>query len=67
MSNSDSIDHSADTTEIKSGSQYEDEPVFGWNPYSELVNGRVAMLAMLGLVLLEWFTKEDLFTWLGLR
>lgn len=42
-------------------------PSFGWNPYSELVNGRVAMLAIAGLILLEWFTKQDLFTWLGLR
>ena len=44
-----------------------EEPSFGWNAYSELVNGRVAMLAVAGLVLLEWFTKQDLFTWLGLR
>lgn len=44
-----------------------EEPSFGWNSYSELINGRVAMLAILGLVLLEWFTKQDLFTWLGLR
>ena len=45
----------------------EDEPSFGWNPYAELVNGRVAMLAIVGVLVLEWFTNQDIWTWLGLR
>lgn len=45
----------------------ESEPGFGWTPYAEIVNGRVAMLAVLSLLMLEWFTNQDLFTWLGLR
>lgn len=68
MSKSDSCSHqSNDTTDVSEGMRCEDDPAFGWNPYSELVNGRVAMLAVLGLVLLEWFTKQDVFSWLGLR
>ena len=43
------------------------EPSFGWNAYSELVNGRVAMLAVLGIVILEVLTGQDVFAWLGLR
>lgn len=67
MSHSDSSHHPSDETDIAEEVGDEQEPAFGWNPYSELINGRIAMLAMLGLVLLEWFTKQDLFTWLGFR
>lgn len=45
----------------------EPEPAFGWTEYAERINGRVAMIAFLALLLLEAFTHQDLFTWLGLR
>lgn len=41
-------------------------PSFGWNAYAEVVNGRLAMLAIVGLLALEWFSKQDLLSWLGL-
>ena len=43
------------------------EPAFGWTPYAEQINGRFAMIGFAALVILEFFTKQDLFTWLGLR
>jgi hypothetical protein len=43
------------------------EPSFGWNVYSEQVNGRFAMVGFVLLLLLEFVTGQDLFTWLGLR
>lgn len=43
------------------------EPAFGWTPYAEVINGRFAMLGFIALLLLEWFTHQDFFTWLGLR
>ncbi len=43
------------------------EPAFGWTPYAELINGRFAMLGIIALLLLEFFTHQDLFTWLGLQ
>ncbi|MEG4031902.1 MULTISPECIES: chlorophyll a/b-binding protein [unclassified Microcoleus] len=43
------------------------EPAFGWNAYSEQINGRFAMVGFVGLLLLEFFTGQDFFTWLGLR
>ena len=43
------------------------EPAFGWTPYAEQINGRVAMLGFVSLLVLELVTHQDLFTWLGLR
>ncbi|MEG3858522.1 chlorophyll a/b-binding protein [Microcoleus sp. herbarium12] len=43
------------------------EPAFGWNAYAERINGRFAMVGFVGLLLLEFFTRQDFFTWLGLR
>lgn len=41
-------------------------PAFGWSAYAEKMNGRFAMIGFVGLLLLEWFTRQDFFTWLGL-
>ncbi len=43
------------------------EPAMGWTRYAEQINGRFAMLGFVLLILLEFFTHQDLFTWLGLR
>ncbi len=43
------------------------EPAFGWTIYAEQVNGRFAMVGFVFLIILEFFTKQDLFSWLGLR
>jgi Chlorophyll A-B binding protein len=43
------------------------EPAFGWTKYAEQINGRFAMLGFVLLIFLEFFTKQDLITWLGLR
>jgi hypothetical protein len=43
------------------------EPGFGWTAYAEQINGRFAMLGFWGLILLEIFTQQDIWTWLGLR
>ncbi|MGF1566891.1 MAG: chlorophyll a/b-binding protein [Nodosilinea sp.] len=42
-------------------------PSFGWNAYAERINGRFAMVGFIALLLLEWFTQQSFFTWLGLR
>ncbi|WP_287278882.1 MULTISPECIES: chlorophyll a/b-binding protein [unclassified Okeania] len=43
------------------------EPAFGWNTYAEIINGRFAMVGFFILLLLELFTHQDFFSWLGLR
>ncbi|MGC9526562.1 MAG: chlorophyll a/b-binding protein [Limnospira sp.] len=45
----------------------EPEPSFGWTSYAEQINGRFAMVGFVILLLLEFFTGQDLWTWLGLR
>jgi hypothetical protein len=44
-----------------------DRPAFGWSPYAELINGRFAMIGFVALLVLEFFTGQDFFTWMGLR
>jgi hypothetical protein len=43
------------------------EPAFGWTQYAEILNGRFAMLGFVALLILEFFTHQDFFTWVGLR
>ena len=43
------------------------EPAFGWTSYAEQINGRFAMLGIVLLLILELFTHQDFFSWLGLR
>lgn len=45
----------------------EPEPSMGWNRYAEKINGRFAMVGFVILLLVEFLTHQDLFTWLGLR
>jgi hypothetical protein len=42
------------------------EPAFGWSAYAEQINGRFAMVGFVALLLLEFFTRQDFFTWIGM-
>lgn len=44
-----------------------DAPGFGWSRYAEQINGRFAMIGFVALLVLELFTRQDIYTWLGLR
>jgi hypothetical protein len=43
----------------------DEAPSFGWNAYAERINGRFAMVGFIALLVLELFTRQDFFTWLG--
>jgi hypothetical protein len=44
-----------------------DPPAFGWTAYAEQINGRFAMIGFVSLLLLEFITGQDFFTWIGWR
>lgn len=45
----------------------ERDPALGWTAYAERINGRFAMVGFIALLLLEFFTRQDFITWVGLR
>ena len=44
----------------------EDEYKFGWSSYSEITNGRFAMIGFLAVVLIELFSKQSFLKWAGI-
>ncbi len=43
-----------------------DEPKFGFNLYSERLNGRAAMVGFVVAIVIELVTGKGVLTWLGL-
>ena len=43
-----------------------DEYKFGWSSYSEITNGRFAMIGFLAIMLIELFTKQSFLKWAGI-
>lgn len=58
---------SQETPKPETSSTPEPSPAFGWTAYAERVNGRFAMVGFMALLILEFFTHQDLITWVGLR
>ena len=46
--------------------EIEDEYKFGWGSYSEITNGRFAMIGFLAIVLIELFSKQSFLKWAGI-
>ena len=44
----------------------EDKYKFGWSGYSEITNGRFAMIGFLAIILIEIFSKKTFLSWAGL-
>ena len=44
----------------------EDKYQFGWSSYSEITNGRFAMIGFLAIVLIELFSKQSFLKWAGI-
>ena len=44
----------------------EDVYKFGWSSYSEITNGRFAMIGFLAIVLIELFSKQSFLKWAGI-
>ena len=50
-------------TDLKSDPQ--PQPGFGWTAYAEQINGRFAMIGFVAMLILQFVTRQDFFTWLG--
>ena len=44
----------------------EDKYKFGWGSYSEITNGRFAMIGFLAIILIELFSKQSFLKWAGI-
>ena len=55
--------------EIKTEEQsieIEDKYKFGWSNYSEITNGRFAMLGFLAIILIELISQKSFLNWAGI-
>ena len=46
--------------------EIKDEYKFGWNSYSEITNGRFAMIGFLAIILIELFSQQSFLKWAGI-
>ena len=58
--NSEEIQIDEQTIEI------EDKYKFGWSNYSEITNGRFAMLGFLTIILIELISQKSFLNWAGI-
>ena len=43
-----------------------DKYKFGWSNYSEITNGRFAMIGFLAIILIELFSQQSFLKWAGI-
>ena len=55
-----------DNTLDEKSLEIKDEYKFGWSSYSEITNGRFAMIGFLAIVLIELFSKQSFLKWAGI-
>ena len=53
---------SGDKQQIETEENYK----FGWSSYSEITNGRFAMLGFLAIILIELFSQKSFLNWSGI-
>ena len=62
-----------DTTEQTGDNKLEDKSIgiddeykFGWSNYSEITNGRFAMIGFLAIILIELLSQQSFLKWAGI-
>ena len=55
-------DNESDVESIEIKNEYK----FGWSSYSEITNGRFAMIGFLAIILIELFSKQSFLKWAGI-
>ena len=46
--------------------EIKDEYKFGWSSYSEITNGRFAMIGFLAIIIIELFSQQSFLQWAGI-
>ena len=46
--------------------EIKDEYKFGWSSYSEITNGRFAMIGFIAIIVIEFFSKQSFLKWAGI-
>ena len=46
--------------------EIKDEYKFGWSRYSEITNGRFAMIGFLAIIIIELLSQESFLKWAGI-
>ena len=64
--NEENINHE-EIKSVKKSVEIEDIYKFGWSKYSELTNGRFAMLGFTAIILIELFSHKSFFNWAGIQ
>ena len=59
-------EQSEDNKLDKKSMNIEDEYKFGWSSYSEITNGRFAMIGFLAIILIEFFSQQSFLKWAGI-
>ena len=67
--NNQSIEQEKTDSEIETPSTSattSDIPEFGWSGYAERINGRFAMIGLIAVLLIEYFSKISFLEWSGI-
>ena len=62
QNNKNSEEENIDEKSIEIENKYK----FGWSIYSEITNGRFAMIGFLAIILIELFSKQSFLKWSGI-
>ena len=60
--NEETRDSQLDTKSIDTEEEYK----FGWSSYSEITNGRFAMIGFISIILIELFSQQSFLKWAGI-
>lgn len=51
----------------KTSEEIEDNYKFGWSIYSEITNGRFAMLGFIAIIFIELLSQQSFLKWAGIQ
>ena len=61
------VDEQSDENKLDEKSKdIDDKYKFGWSSYSEITNGRFAMIGFLAIIIIELFSQQSFLNWAGI-